>query len=95
MKAREFKVTPMRGRVITRDRQKYRLEGSEYKSRRSDGEEYVLLTWSSHCTECDEIFETNSTLTVKYLNRRCKKHRKPGRPVKSKSKKSKTTKGKK
>ncbi len=92
MKTREFKVTPMHGKIIKLGKQEYRLEGSEYKLRKSDSEEYVWLTWSSHCPVCDEMFETNSTLTVKYLNRRCKKHRKPGVPIKSKSKKTKTIK---
>ncbi len=95
MKTRVFKVIPMFGKVIKRGEQKYRLEGSQYKTRQSDGEEYVCLTWSSHCAVCDAVFETTSTLTVKYLNRRCKKHRKPGIPASAKSTKPKTTKAQK
>lgn len=90
MKPRIFKLAPMYGKVIDRSGQKYTLKESVRKNRRSDGNEYTQLTWSSHCADCDSVFETKSTLTITYLNRRCKKHRAPGKRVTKKTTKRKT-----
>jgi hypothetical protein len=85
MNAVNFRITPKAGKTIKVEDQVYRLIGSAPYAK-AEGELSVILTWESQCAECGETFTTTSALITKYLSRRCRKHRKAGRPVTKKSK---------
>lgn len=80
MTAIKFNVTPMTGKRITIKGQRYELIGSR-PHQRQDGKLSVVLTWQSHCPDCEEVFITTSGLSVGYLNRRCPHHHNAGTPV--------------
>lgn len=52
--------------------------------RRKDGSLAVILTWASQCADCGEElrFTTPAAATKFQPNRRCDKHKAPGRRVK-------------
>jgi hypothetical protein len=62
--------------------QVYRSVG-EVEHLRQDGTKTTLTRWRSECATCGEEFEftTPTTATNFNPNRRCAKHRKPGRAV--------------
>lgn len=76
-----FRITPRVGKVMIIDGQRYVLVAQKLHYRQSDGEPTTILVWESSCAECGVPFETTTPLKVNYINRRCKKHRKPGRKV--------------
>ena len=92
MNAVNFRTVPMAGKKIQFKDQRYMLIGSE-PYRKRNGELSVILTWQSQCPECGEFFTTTSALVARYLIRRCKKHRKAGRPVTKKLKKGRKQNG--
>jgi hypothetical protein len=64
------------------DGQEYRAVGEEPHTRQ-DGTATTLVRWQSRCAECGQLFDVllAKTATRFNPNRRCQKHRKPGRPV--------------
>lgn len=77
----QFLTTPQVGNVITFDGQRYVLMEHRLHYRKRDSEPTVILSWESQCADCGAKFSTTTPLTAQYITRRCKKHRKPGRPV--------------
>ena len=50
---------------------------------RQDGTVTELIVWRTHCADCGELFQTqSSTSTTPSLNRRCERHRAARRKVK-------------
>lgn len=77
----QFLTAPRVGKIIKIDGQRYVLVEHRLHYRKRDGEPTVILNWESQCADCGATFETTTPLTTPYITRRCKKHRKPGRPV--------------
>lgn len=77
----QFLTTPRVGKVITFDDQRYVLVEHRLHYRKQDGEPTVILAWESQCADCGAPFATTTPLKVPYITRRCKKHRKLGRPM--------------
>jgi len=73
-----FRILPMPDTVLMRDGQRYVVVGSDLHVRR-DGETVPIILWQSHCAECGEPFECRTALKARALNRRCEKHRRPGK----------------
>lgn len=63
--------------------QRYAVTGSFQRERR-DGTLATILEWTSKCADCGETFRiTTPAASAKFEpNRRCQKHKRPGRPVK-------------
>ncbi len=78
-----FATTPEIGTVLMLLGQRYVMQGSECYQR-DDGSFTTLLRWESRCDECGEAFVVTTSLSIRYLNRRCARHRQPGRPVAAK-----------
>lgn len=55
--------------------------------RRIDGRETSLLVWTSHCAECGKQFWTRTSANSLGPSRRCRTHRRGGKPVASRSRK--------
>lgn len=83
MNPTRFTTTPDIGTVLTLLGQRYVMQGSE-GYQRDDGSLTTLLRWESRCSECGAAFVVTTSLSIRYLNRRCAKHRRPGRPVATK-----------
>jgi hypothetical protein len=77
----QFLTAPRVGKVIKFDGQRYVLVEHRLHYRKRDGEPTVILNWESQCADCEATFATTTPLSTPYITRRCKKHRKPGRPV--------------
>lgn len=78
-----FATTPEIGTVLMLLGQRYVMQGSE-RYQRDDGVFSTLLRWESRCSECGAAFVVTTSFSIRYLNRRCTKHRRPGRPVAAK-----------
>lgn len=69
------------GTKIVRDgRQEYVLNRFEPYATRL-GEIITLAVWETQCWDCDEPFEAKQAVGEIPFNRRCEKHRLPGRRV--------------
>lgn len=71
------------GTVLKLDDQEYELSRFEPYTR-DDGRQSTLLVWETTCPSCAEAFLVKSTLTVRWLVRRCVDCAKPGKPVQGK-----------
>jgi len=76
----DFYSQPEIGTILMKEGQRYELVAHEPHVR-ADGRQTTLLVWQSHCAETGHPFEIKTGLKVKYINRRCKQHSKPGQPV--------------
>lgn len=76
----DFAVAPKIGTKISLDGQAYRLVETR-GHRRLDGSDTSLLVWESRCPVCDVNFVAVTGLAQKSLNRRCKDHTKPRKPI--------------
>ncbi len=76
----DFSSAPEIGTILMKEGQRYELIAHEPHVR-TDGQTTTLLVWQSHCAETGHPFEIKTGLKIKYINRRCKQHSKPGRPV--------------
>ncbi len=83
MNPTRFATTPSIGTTLVLLGQRYVMQGSE-RYQRDDGGFTTLLRWESRCSECGAAFVVTTSLSIRYLNRRCAKHRHPGRPVATK-----------
>jgi hypothetical protein len=83
MNPNRFATTPDIGTVLMLLGQRYVMQCSK-GYQRDDGSLTTLLRWESRCSECGEAFVVTTSLSIRYLNRRCAKHRHPGRPVATK-----------
>ena len=82
---KHFKKQPKPGEIFMLEGQRYELlETVPYK--RTDGTSTHLLVWQSHCADCGQPFETKTGMTIYGLNRRCEKHKSPGKRVVKKTK---------
>jgi hypothetical protein len=75
-----FKTTPAMGTTLMIEGQRYELKTVEPYLRK-DGQLSAILNWVSHCPVCGDPFPFATGLTVVNPNRRCVKHRAPGKPV--------------
>ena len=80
MNPTRFATTPSIGTTLVLLGQCYVMQGSECYQR-DDGCFTTLLRWESRCSECGEPFVVTTSFSIRYLNRRCAKHRQPGRPA--------------
>lgn len=80
MMATRFATTPEIGTVLVLLGRRYVMTGWE-RYQRADGSFTTLLRWESRCSECGQAFLITTSSSIRYLNRRCAKHRQPGRPV--------------
>ena len=80
MNPTRFATTPDIGTVLILLGRRYVMQGSE-RYQRDDGSFTTLLRWQSRCSECGEAFVVTTSLSIRYLNRRCAKHCQPGRPA--------------
>lgn len=80
MTVTRFATTPEVGTALVLRGQRYVMKGSE-RHQRDDGSFTSFLRWTAHCSECGEVFSVTTSLAIGYLNRRCAKHHRPGRPV--------------
>jgi len=62
------------------DGQRYEMVRTE-PYRRKDGRMTTLIVWQSWCAETGHPFELTTPLRRKWINRRCREHRAPGRAV--------------
>jgi len=76
----DFSSVPEIGTILMKEGQRYELIAHEPHVR-ADGQTTTLLVWQSHCAETGHPFEIKTGLKIKYINRRCKQHSKPGRTV--------------
>ncbi|WP_293462991.1 hypothetical protein, partial [Phenylobacterium sp.] len=76
----DFVEPPPVGSVLLWKGQRFELAGSEPYVRR-DGDESVLLTWSTYCAECAAPITVRSPLRSTGVSRRCAACAAPGRPV--------------
>ena len=83
MNPTRFATTPAIGTTLVLLGQCYVMQGGECYQR-DDGCFTRLLRWESRCSECGEPFVVTTSFSIRYLNRRCAKHRQPGRPVATK-----------
>lgn len=74
----DFRILPMPDTVLMLDGQRYVVVGSDLHVR-TDGETVPIIRWRSGCAECGEPFACRSGLKARALNRRCEKHRRPGK----------------
>ena len=75
-----FRQAPAVGTVLMRDGQRYVVVDTQ-PHRRKDGTPTTLIVWRSHCSDCGQPFELTTPLATKWPNRRCPRHRAPGRAV--------------
>ena len=75
-----FSKPPAPGTVLMIDGQRYEVVRTE-PYRRKDGRMTTLIVWQSWCPETGHPFELKTGLRTKSINRRCREHRAPGRPV--------------
>ena len=56
---------------------------SERSYQRKDGQMTTLVTWQSHCPNCGSPFEFECGKNggLKHIQRRCNRHKSPGKPV--------------
>ena len=80
MNPMRFIRPPEMGTVLLLRGQRYELTGREHHQR-IDGQATWVLHWASRCDECGATFAVTSPLVIRYLNRRCALHHRPGRPV--------------
>lgn len=76
----DFVEPPPVGSVLLWKGQRFELAGSEPYVRR-DGDESVLLSWSTYCAECAVPITVRSPLRASGVSRRCAACAAPGRPV--------------
>jgi hypothetical protein len=74
----DFRLLPRPGTVLMLDGQRYVVVGSDLHIR-TDGETVPIILWQSRCAECGQPFECRTGLKARALNRRCEKHRRPGK----------------
>ncbi len=75
-----FRQPPPTGTILMKEGQRYEVKALEPHTRK-DGSKTTLIVWQSHCAETGHPFEIRTGLKCKYVNRRCKQHGKPGKPV--------------
>ena len=75
-----FKRPPEIGTILMIDAQRYEVIGIELYVR-ADGSATTLIVWQAWCAETGHPFTLKTGLVAKDINRRCKKHTKPGKPV--------------
>ena len=80
MQVIRFHAAPDVGTTIEVLGQTYVLTASELHQRR-DGSFTTILRWMSRCSDCGQSFTLTSSVSIRYLNRRCPKHQQPGRAV--------------
>ena len=80
MKVTHFETAPKIGTVLVLLGQHYVLKGSEHHQR-ADEYTTLLLRWMSHCSDCGRPFHVTTGLAIRYLNRRCPQHHRPGKVV--------------
>lgn len=76
----DFRILPMPDTVLMLEGQRYEVVGSDLHVR-PNGETVPIILWQTHCAECGESFECRTALTARTLNRRCEKHRRPGKAI--------------
>ena len=72
-----FKCPPDIGTIPMLDAQRYEVIGIEPYIR-ADGSASILIVWQAWCAETGHPFTLKTGLVAKGINRRCKKHAKPG-----------------
>jgi len=82
-----YKQVPKPGEVFMLEGQRYELIETLPYTRKNDGKASHLLIWQTHCAECGESFQIKTSMIIRGVNRRCEKHRAPGRYVAKRSKK--------
>ena len=75
-----FDTAPEIGTVLLIEGQRYEISAIIPLQRR-DGTPTKAIVWRGYCAECGQPFEQTSALRANLLNRRCRHHRRPGRPV--------------
>lgn len=76
----DFRILPRPDTELMLDGQRYVVVGSDLHVRK-DGEAIPIILWQSRCAECGALFECRTGLKARSLNRRCEKHRRPGKAV--------------
>ncbi len=80
MKPIRFTQPPVPGHAFVYQGQRYVLIRSEPYVRK-DGQHSRLLTWQSHFADCGQPFVQTTGMGIYHVNRRCDKHKSPGRLV--------------
>ena len=75
-----FTAPPAPGTLLMIDGQRFEVAGLVAHCRR-DGQQTVLINWTSHCARCGRPFSQITSMTAKAPNRRCPAHHAPGVPV--------------
>lgn len=75
-----IRAVPRLGGVMLVDGQSFELFEIQ-AFRRNDGSTGKLLGWRSNCPHCGAEFKTTSVLGGHSPTRRCRVHRRPGKPV--------------